>query len=416
MRILYVIAMYGAEYLGNLIHQELGIEFQKRGHTLQVFALKAEKKLSGKPADSVEEGIAVHRAVGAGTGGIDAMNALVKPVFHYNRFGAGVWQLARYLSRSERFDLFIAEGAYPFGAITALAGRANRKKQAPILITAAGGDFIASHSTGYGYGRYRTARWLMGYAFSHAAAVRVTTPLVRARVIEMGARPEQIALIPRNIASDCFPPREKSLEEFREESRQALCARYQLDNARVIAAVGRLLPIKGFDSLVRALPRVIESAGDTRLILIGPDRVDPRLGDYATFLKKLAAEQGIGEKVIFTGAVPHREMRDYLAGVDVLAVPSVVEGMNKAAVEAAAVGTPSVVTRTAGVADLMQEAQIGEIVEESSPDALAGGLGSLLRDEIRRKAMIDGGLKFAEGFSSEVVGAQLIDLCERIVR
>lgn len=408
--------MYGAEYLGNLIHQELGIEFLRRGHTMQVFALEAKKKLSGKPADSVEEGIAVHRAVGAGTGGIDFFNALVKPIFHYNRFGAGAWQLARYVSRSERIDLFIAEGAYPFGAITALASRVNRQKQAPILITAAGGDFIASHVTGYGYGRYRTARWLMGYAFARAAAVRVTTPLVRDRVLELGARPEQIALIPRNIASECFPPRDKPLEQYRAESRASLDARYGLGNARIIAAVGRLLPIKGFDSVVRALPGVIESVGDTRLMIIGPDRIDPLLGDYATFLKKLAIEQGVGDKVIFTGAVPHREMRDYLAGVDALAVPSVVEGMNKVAVEAAAVGTPSVVTQTAGVADLMREAQIGEIVEAGSPKSLASGLALLLRDETRRKAMVEGGLKFAENFSSQVVGAELIDLCERIVR
>src|SRR6476620_9018495 len=104
MRILYVIAMYGAEYLGNLIHQELGLEFEKRGHTFQVFALRALGELRDKPTDSVEQGIPVHRALGAGTAGMDALNALVKPLFHYERFGAGVPQLARYLTRTDRFD------------------------------------------------------------------------------------------------------------------------------------------------------------------------------------------------------------------------------------------------------------------------------------------------------------------------
>ena len=48
---------------------------------------------------------------------------------------------------------------------------------------------------------------LMRYAFRRAALVRVTTPLVRERVLALGATREQIALIPRNIASYCFPPK-----------------------------------------------------------------------------------------------------------------------------------------------------------------------------------------------------------------
>src|SRR5204863_7453033 len=128
-------------------------------------------------------------------------------------------------------------------------------------------------------------------------------------------------------------------------------------------AVGRLLPIQGFAVLLRALHGIRERAGDTRLLLIGPNRIDPKYGDYQNHLKQLAAQCGVSDLVVFIGSVEHPDMRAFLAAADAIAVPSILEGMNKVAVEGAAVGTPSVVTRTAGIADLMSNAGIGEIVE-----------------------------------------------------
>ncbi|MBI4670252.1 MAG: glycosyltransferase [Chloroflexi bacterium] len=409
MRILYVIAMYGPEYLGNLIHRELGHEFTQRGHTFDVFALSAAREMQGRAADSIEQDIHVHRAVAAGYALPNALNALAKPFLHYDRFGAGLVALARYLWQHPRYDVILAEGAYPFGAMCTLAGPTSE-----LLVTVAGGDFIDSPATSYGYGRFRTARALMRYTFQRAAAIRVTTPLVRERVLALDAPPERVALIPRNIAAYCYPPPEIPLSEFRAQARDTLREKHALGNARLIAAVGRLLPIKGFDTLLRALPTLIDKAGDTRVLLVGPNRVDPKLGDYQAHLTRLAAESNVADRVLFTGAIAHPDMRALLAAVDVIAVPSVLEGMNKVAVEGAAVGTPSVVTRTAGIADLLRDARAGEIVAENSPDALAQGLARVLCDPDLRQAYIAQGLDFAAQFSSPRVGAALMALCEKI--
>lgn len=437
MKILYVIAMYGPEYLANLIHREIGLEFVKRRHSFSVFALASARELS-RPDTlqtpdrlscdklrrqtcqvSNEDGIAVHRALAAGRPFPDALNAVAKPLFHYDRFGAGWWYLSRYLAQHRDFDVILAEGAYPFGAMTALALyslSAQKASGAPkLVITVAGGDFIASRETRYGYGRFRTARALMRYAFERAAAVRVTTPLVRERVLALGASPEQIALLPRNIASYSFPPNDIPLETYRVQAGDKIRAQWNLGTAHVIAAVGRLLPIKGFDTLLRALPRIVERAGDTRVLLIGPNRVDPQHGDYQKYLMRLADELHVADRVIFTGAVPHPDMRDYLAACDVIAVPSVLEGMNKIAVEGAAVGTPSVVTRTAGIADWVNETRCGVVVSEASPDALAEGLIRLLCDDSLRADMARHGVEAAGAFSSEKIGGKLVELCERVV-
>lgn len=401
--------MYGPEYLGNLIHRELGQEFVKRQHSFDVFALASAREMRGRARDTQEEEIRVHRAVAAGTTGSDALNALTKPFLHYDRFGAGWLALERYLRGHAPYDVILAEGAYPFGAMCALAG-----SNAKLVITAAGGDFIDSRAASYGYGRFRTARALMRYAFERAAVVRVTTPLVRERVIALGAPPSRVTVIPRNIAAYCYPPPNPSLSEFRATARANLAAKYKLDSAHVIAAVGRLLPIKGFDILLRALPSVLEHAGDAHLLLIGPNRIDPQWGDYQKYLADLARALGVPDKVTFTGSIEHQEMRELLAASDVIAVPSILEGMNKVAVEGAAVGTPSVVAETAGISDLLREAGAGEIVAAGSPPALAEGITRVLCDETRRTAYISRGIEFAGQFSSTHIGAQLVTLCERL--
>ncbi len=406
MQLLYLIAMYGPEYLGNLIHRELGHEFQKRGHTFRVFALSSVQERRGQASDSVEESIAVHRALTAGNFSANALNAIGKPFLHYDRFAMGWWKLKTYLARHPEIDVILAEGAYPFGAMATLASQKPK-----LVITVAGGDFIDSRATQYGYGRFRTARRLMRHAFQHASAIRVTTPLVQERVRALGAPPEKIARIPRNIAAYCFPPASPPLERFRKGKRAELAVKYNVQNAHLLVAVGRLLPIKGFDILLRALPEIQTLAGDTRLLLVGPNR-----GNYQSELEKLAALCGVRDKVIFTGAIPHQEMRAVLAASDVVAIPSVLEGMNKIAVEGAAVGTPSVVTRTAGIAGLMTGANVGEIVEPNDVAALAASIGDLLNNPTRRSELGALGVEWAQQFSSRVVGAQLIELCERVLK
>jgi glycosyltransferase involved in cell wall biosynthesis len=420
LRVLYVIAMYGPEYLGNLIHRELGEEFVKRGHTFDVFALVSARE-PREGGERREGDIRVHRAVAAGTPMADALNALAKPFLHYDRFGAGWLALRQYLARQAPYDVILAEGAYPFGAICALSrasafprASALSPAGAKLLITAAGGDFIDSRATSYGYGRFRTARRLMRYAFQRAAAVRATTPLVKERVIALGAPPERTHIIPRNIASYCYPPAGVPLDEFRSQARAALDARFDLGNACLIAAVGRLLPIKGFDLLIRALPAILQKVGDTRVLLVGPNRVDPRLGDYQAHLSELARGLGIADKVIFAGAVEHPAMREILAASDVLAVPSVLEGMNKVAVEGAAVGTPAVVTHTAGIADLLRAHDAGEIVAPDDAAALAQGILRVLCSAAVRQEYAARCLVFAAQFSSANIGAQLVALCEQL--
>ena len=119
----------------------------------------------------------------------------------------------------------------------------------------------------------------------------------------------------------------------------------------------------------------------------------------------------MAERVIFTGQVPRASAHQLLAAADVLAVPSYCEGMPKTAVEAAALGTPVVLTDTCGVAaELARRDTLGRVARHWDPAAFAAALGaaSSLRpdpDECR---------DFVRRYSPEHVAGEIDSLLEAV--
>ncbi len=379
MRILYAIGGYGQKHLGGLIHREMALALRGEGHEYEI-VVPALREASGAAADPFEEGVVVHRLVCGGRPGLDLANRLGSPLFHFRWFATFATRLARFLRSRPRFDVVVAEGAYPFGAMIWLA---TRGIGIPFMVSVAGGDFLANVSAGYGYARYGLPRWFMRRSFRAAAVVRAIAPYAGERAIGLGCPPTSLALVPRNIAATTFLPPGASRGPFRQSARRAVAERLDLGSLPLIVTVGRLLPIKGFDHLVRAIPEITRSTGDLRLLHVGPERDDPRLGDYKAHLEALASELGVRRSLLFAGPLPLEGVREALAAADVAVVPSLEEGGNKTMIEAAAVGTPFVATRTSGNAGWARDWNCGLIVEPASASALAGAITSLLGDEAR---------------------------------
>jgi glycosyltransferase involved in cell wall biosynthesis len=407
MRILYVLGGYGEGHLGGSIHAEMAREMRARGHDYHTFAAAHQRDMAGRPADAVEDGVPVHRAVCAGRASLDLLNACARPILRAPWLGSVGLALARFLRSAPPFDVVIAEGAYPLGAATAWA---TRRRGTPFIISVLGGDFLANEEAHYGYARYAVPRALMRVVFRRASVVRAISSYAGAGAERLGCPAAKLALVPRNVASSVFLPAGADRVEFRREARRKAAARFGLGEGKLLVAVGRLLPIKGFDVLVRALPRIGEVA-DTRLLLVGPTRDDPRVGDYRRHLETLARGLGVANRVIFVGAVPLEEVRGLLAAADVAVVPSLEEGGNKTMVEAAAVGTPFVTTRTAGNADWARDWNAGLVVEPGSPEALAQGILAVLEDAPRAEAMGANGVRLAVHFSTDRVAERMLALC-----
>ncbi len=150
--------------------------------------------------------------------------------------------------------------------------------------------------------------------------------------------------------------------------------------ARFILAVGRLVPYKGFDVLIRAMRWV-----DAKLVLIGT-------GPLGEDLRKLARSEGVEAKVSMPGRVD--EIASYLAAASLFVLPSLTraEAFGIVQLEAMATGVPVVNTELdSGVPEVNVHGQTGFTVPPGDPQALASAIQTLLdrqdlRDQFGRAA------------------------------
>jgi glycosyltransferase involved in cell wall biosynthesis len=407
LRILYLLGGYGEEHIGGAIHREMALDIRARGHDYQI-AVPARAVEAPRPTD-LGEGIPVHRLVCGGSLVLDAVNQVTRPLFRFPSLLTLASRLGRLLRSERPFDVVIAEGAYPLGSAVWLA---SRRAPVPFLLSIVGADFLANEQANYGFARFAIPRRLMRAALRTAAVVRAISPLAGERAVALGAARDRLALVPRNIAASAFLPGSSDRESFHREARKRIAERFGTGDGPLVVAVGRLLPIKGFDTLVGALPQIRASIPAIRLLLVGPNRIDSRLGDYQLHLEAIARSAGVADRLGFAGAVPLEGVRDFLAAADMVAIPSIEEGGNKVLLEAAAVGTPFVATRTSGNAGWARDWNCGILIEPASPDQLASAIVGYLSDGARANVLGQNGLRFAEEFRTAHVADRMLDICQ----
>jgi phosphatidyl-myo-inositol dimannoside synthase len=163
--------------------------------------------------------------------------------------------------------------------------------------------------------------------------------------------------------------------------------RYGLGDRPVIVCVSRLVPRKGQDMLIRALPAVRQRVPGTALLLVSG-------GPYRGRLERLAREQGVAAAVVFTGSVPWAELPAHYAAGDVYAMPCRtraagldVEGLGIVYLEASASGLPVVGGDSGGAPDAVLDGETGYVVGGRDLGALTDRLVDLLSNPAKAAAM-----------------------------
>ena len=300
-----------------------------------------------------------------------------------------------------------AEIGYPMGALVRRAAPG----AARAVVSLHGGDVLFRDAGGRGsYGRARSpvVRRELGAVFAWAGAVRAMSPLLARRAVELGCPQEKIAVIPPNIAEVFFPTR--PLPELRARSRAEVLAELGLpDDARLLLASGRALPIKGFDTLVAALPAVLARHPATHLLLYGPDR-----DDTLAALRSQLATAGLAQRVHLLGELPFAGQNRYLAAADLAVIPSLLDGFNKFGAEAGAHGTPLVASTAAGIADYVRDYGAGRTVPPADAPALAEAITALLSDRDEWDRAGQAATRLAEECRTARVADALVALYERL--
>ena len=178
-------------------------------------------------------------------------------------------------------------------------------------------------------------------------------------------------------------------------------------DAFVVAALGRLVPVKGFDLLVEAMPALLAAVPGAHAVVIGD-------GPEAVALASRAERLGVSARVRLYG--PSADPAAILAAADVLAAPSRNEGMGRALVEAMALGVPVVGADVGGIPSVVGDDEAGRLIPPDDVPALAAALVELGRDESVRAKCADAARKRAETFSTGVADTLMLDLYAALVR
>jgi len=183
-------------------------------------------------------------------------------------------------------------------------------------------------------------------------------------------------------------------------------AEFRTSGMRIVGAVGRLVDQKGFDYLLRAIPRILERFPNTVFLIAGE-------GTERAKLEALASELNIAGQVHFMGA--RSDMPNVYASFDVFALSSLNEGMPIALIEAMATAKPVVATRVAAVPKLVIDGETGLLIEPRSPEALSDAVCQLLEnsalcERLGRAARA----RIEQQFSSEVMAQRYLKLYRQL--
>lgn len=203
--------------------------------------------------------------------------------------------------------------------------------------------------------------------------------IVAANVVERahlvwyyGARADRVAVIPCGVDTELFQPMDAATAKDLLE----------LPPDPLLLYVGRLQPIKGLETLLRAMTTVPEPAD---LLIVGGEQDEPENG-HAAALRARVSALGLGRRVRFLGAQPQRRLRLFYAAAAATVMPSYYESFGMVALEAMACGSPVIASRVGGLTTTVQDGVTGQLVPEGDPAALAGAVGALLDDaEARRR-------------------------------
>ncbi|MBB3192697.1 hypothetical protein FHS28_000062 [Roseateles terrae] len=228
-------------------------------------------------------------------------------------------------------------------------------------------------------------------------------------VTHYGAPPGRIAQVPCGV----------DLEEFGPGDRRSARRRLGLpDDEFIVLQLGRLVPRKGIDNVIRAVGRLDRST-PWRLLVVGGDTVVP--DDVRTpeigRLRRVAQEEGCEPWVQFVGRRDREQLRDYYLAADVFVTTPWYEPFGITPLEAMACGTPVIGAEVGGIQHTVVDGLTGYLVPPKDPESLALRLQDLRSHPELARMMGRAGLaRVQREFTWDSVAEKLSQVYTRVAR
>jgi len=239
------------------------------------------------------------------------------------------------------------------------------------------------------------------------------TPLERRQMLDLyDADAGRISVIPCGADLGLFRP----LPEV--ESRRELGLP---EDRNLILFVGRIDPLKGIDTLLKAIAILQAESPDWQsllcLVIIGGQVEDnpESMSSEMRNLHALRERLGIQETVTFLGAQNQEILPYYYSAADIVVMPSHYESFGMVALEAMASGTPVIASNVGGLRYTVSDNESGFLVPPRSPETVADRIRVLLNRPHLRRQMGERGVEIARRFSWGTVADQIETLYRELI-
>jgi glycosyltransferase involved in cell wall biosynthesis len=339
---------------------ELSAQQVKNGHEIDVLTWKKD---GGFSEERMAEGFVVHRLPG--------LNFRVK----------GIVQEYPYLpSLPAEIETLKPEVVHVESHLFLTAFQAIMKAKRlrlPCVVTVHG--VFAERGRIANFAQYAYLRSLGLKILQGADRVVCLTQSDAAEIEKYGCSSEKIRLVPNAVDTQLFKP----------------CKEVE-DN--LVVWVGRFVPEKGVEYLIKATKTVSDKFSSAKFLLIG-------YGPLKAKIIEMAHAYGlIGKFVTFAGPLSRGEIAQILSKATVFVFPSLKEGLPLSVLEALACGNPVVGSNIPGISDIVTHGQNGLLVSPRNPDALANAILTLLEDEnLRRRSSQNARRLIVEKYSWNIV-------------
>ncbi len=253
-------------------------------------------------------------------------------------------------------------------------------------------------------GRAAVAGWAIRKVLAHAGAVFVNSRFTWGQVRGFGVPEVRIRLLRPGV----------DLVRFRPCDGAWLRARHGARGEAVLLTVGRLIPRKGQDTVIRILPEVSRHVPVVYWVAGEGTPVEQRR------LERIAQEHGVRDRVRFLGAVRDSELPALYSACDVFVMlnrrtpEGDVEGFGMVFLEAGACGRPVVGGASGGAVEAVRHGVTGYLVPEGDEDTAVRALVSLLQHPELRERMGEAGRRFAARHAWERRAQRVQAVCEML--
>ena len=273
-----------------------------------------------------------------------------------------------------------------------------------LVVSYIGGDILDCPQYGVGKRRTPMVSWLIRNSLPGIDSMRALCDSLTRILIREGADPSRITTLPIQLLVpmahlDSIYARRTSLGV-------SVRQRYGIpEEAPLVITLSGNHKGKGLQDLAAAWPEIASVVPGCRWLLCGPE--DPWL---AKGVRPILRTNGVERTVHFTGTLHGDEVFEHMAAADLHVNPTLCEGLNMVTVEAAAVGTPSVTSDGAGIADWVAAFQAGIVTPAGDVTALKEAVIDALKDNETRLTWQGRCRTMATDFSQDKIAIGMIKL------